>query len=180
MTAARDEIHDVSAFLAKPDDVDVALERLVTAGVARDLIDVVVSATANARHYGGHARKRGSQMARYAGAGALIGLLVGVVLSLEIILVFPALEPPARELSLAQFLGPNVGMMIGAIIGGVLGALIKRPITGPLRRAGEQDGILVVVRSQPAVRDEAIRAALTEAQARDIVVTRQSARKRRW
>lgn len=174
-------VQAASAFFAEPEQVDRAVSELVDTGVPRDLIEVVVSPAANRAHFEGRAHRLGSQTMRFAGAGALIGLLVGVVLSLEIILAFPGAEPPARGLSIAQLLGPNVAMLAGLVIGAIIGALVRRPPAGPLARASERDEILVVARAQPPERVPAIVAALEQAGGHE-TVTQADLRRglRRW
>jgi len=173
--------HVISAFFARPDEVERAVLELVEHGVPRDLVDVIVSPEANEAHYGGRAHRLGTQTVRYAGAGALLGLLAGAVLSLEIILVFPGFEPPARELSVGQLLGPNVGMMIGLVIGALVGALVPRRSTGPLARTRGRDEILIAVRAIPTARVDDVTAALATAGGHDTRVDPEPRRRlRRW
>lgn len=175
------EMHQVtSAFFAAPDQVERVVVDLVEAGVPRDLVDVIVSPEANKAHYGGRARRLGSQTARFAIAGALIGLLVGVMLSLEIILVFPGFEPPARELSITQFLGPNVAMMIGLIIGAIVGSLMRRRPLGPSARSRGREEILVAVRSVPEARVREVTAKLEAAGGMEPMAEPERRRRSRW
>jgi hypothetical protein len=175
------EVHQMaSAFFAGPEQVERVVADLVHADVPRDLIEVIVSPEANKAHYGGRARRLGSQTVRVAIAGALIGLLVGIMLSLEIILVFPGVEPPARELSITQFLGPNVAMMIGLIIGAIVGSLMRRRPLGPSARSRDREEILVAVRSVPQARVTDIAAKLEAAGGTEILTEPEQRRRSRW
>ena len=174
------ESHVISAFFTEPAQVERAVADLVVSGVPRDLIDVVVSPEANRAHYGGRARRLGSQTVRFAGAGALIGLLIGVVLSLEIILVFPGAEPPARELSVTQLLGPNVAMMIGLVLGALFGAFVRRRPGGPLARVRGRDEVLVAVRGMPVERVPDVSATLEAAGGHETVSATEQRRRLRW
>jgi hypothetical protein len=169
-----------SAFFAQPEQVERAVADLVASGVPRDLIDVIVSPQANQAHYGGRARRLGSQTMRFAGAGALLGLLIGVVLSLEIILVFPAAEPPAGELSVTQLLGPNVAMMIGLVLGALFGAFVRRKPWGSLARVRDRDEILIAVRATPAERVPDVVATLEAAGGHETLTTSERRRRLRW
>lgn len=170
----------LSAFFATPDVVEGAVRDLVEHGVPRDLVEVIVSPEANKAHYGGRARRLGTQTMRYAGAGALLGLLAGVVLSLEIILVFPGFEPPARELSIGQLLGPNVGMMLGLVIGALIGVFVKRRSTGPLARIRGREDILIAVRAVAPERVDVVTATLTAAGGHEIDATPERRKGSRW
>ncbi|MGN6111348.1 MAG: hypothetical protein ACTHU0_40000 [Kofleriaceae bacterium] len=173
--------HAISALFTSRDDVEQAISDLVEAGVPRDQIEVSVSPLGNEAHFRGRARRLGSQTVRYAAAGALIGLLLGIVMSLEIILVFPGIEPPAHELSLAQLLGPNVAMMIGLVLGAVVGAFRKRSGDGPAARIADSDDILVAVRSQSDARLPELTRLLASAGGREpLVQAEQRHRSRRW
>lgn len=159
--------HAVSAFFAHREEVDRAVSAAVAAGVPRDLIEVVVSHRANQAHYGGHARRLGSQAVRFGAAGALIGLLVGAVLSLEIILVLPGVDLPGRGLWMAQLLGPNVAMIVGGALGALLGWMRRRPASGPAARAVSSDMILLVANRQPPERVPELLELLAELGGRD-------------
>jgi len=176
----RDKPHVTSAFFGQREQVDRVVSDLVASGVPRDLIDIIVSPEANQAHYGGRAPRLGSQTVRFAGAGALLGLLIGVVLSLEIILVFPGAEPPARELSVAQLLGPNVAMMIGLVLGALFGAFVRRRPSGPLARARGRDEILVAVRAMPTEQVPDVVATLEAAGGHDTVTATAQRRRLRW
>src|SRR5215218_8671155 len=84
----------VTALFLSPDAVDRALDALYVAGVPRDLMEVVTS--------------------RYAGAGALVGFIGGLVFSL-LMLLWPGIDAPGGMAPVALF-GPNVGTTAGAAI----------------------------------------------------------------
>jgi hypothetical protein len=178
MTKDRPQV--ASAFFASAEQVERAVADLVDAGVPRDLVEVAVSPAANQARYGGRARRLGTQTVRYAGAGALIGLLAGVVLSLEIILVFPGFDPPARELSITQLLGPNVAMMLGLAIGALVGAFLRRPPLGPVTRTRGREEILLAVRSIPEARVPEVTAAIEAAGGIEIETEPERRRRSRW
>ena len=72
----------VTALFDSAAGVDAALDALYTAGMPRDLIDVVVSPEAAAHFRGGFVRGPGRETFRFAGIGGLTGLLLGAATSL--------------------------------------------------------------------------------------------------
>lgn len=141
----------VTALFDSVESVDHALDALYEAGVPRDLIEVVVSRAAAQRFYaeGGPgrrpAREPGRETFRYAGIGALVGFVGGVLFSL-LMLLWPGIDAPGGMAPVALF-GPNVGTTAGAAIGALLGFLRRqRPDPRYARAAEAEDAILLAVR----------------------------------
>jgi hypothetical protein len=142
----------VTALFQNPAAVEQALAHLVNAGVPRDLIEVVVSPEAGRRFFGRRVRRPEREAIRYAGAGALIGLLVGAFISLGL-LALPGFQEPG-VLALVQLLGPNMATAVGVLIGGTIGFFLRYRTEGRYARAAEApDAIIVVV--VPQSREEA-------------------------
>jgi hypothetical protein len=149
----------LTALFDTPEAVDRALDALYTAGVPRDLIDVVVSRAAAQRFYGAQgpgrraAREPGRETFRYAGAGALAGFVAGVLFSL-LMLIWPGIEAPGAMAPVALF-GPNVGTTAGAAIGALVGFTRRqRPDPRYARAADAADAILLAVRARGAAEAE--------------------------
>jgi hypothetical protein len=140
---------DVTALFDEPAAVDRALDALYSAGTPRDLIEVVVSREAAQRFYAGATGRRapralGRETWRYAGAGALLGFVGGVLLSL-VMVAWPGVDAPGG-LALVQLAGPNFGTMAGAAIGALIGALRRqRPQPRHARAAEAANAIVVAV-----------------------------------
>lgn len=154
---ARERRVTVSGFYDAEEKVERALLELSSIhGVPRDLMEVLVSRRAAQRFYGRRALALGPQSFRYAGAGAIIGLLFATVVSFELIL-FPGRDLPG-VLPFVQLLGPNMGLVLGAVIGALVGLFVKKKPRGPYRRVLERDEILLVVHGRglgeaPAIED---------------------------
>jgi hypothetical protein len=139
----------VTALVDTLDGVERALDALYTAGTPRDLIEVVVSRDAAERFYAGAPRQWrprafGRETWRYAGAGALIGFVSGVVLSL-IMVAWPGIEAPGG-LALVQLAGPNFGTIAGAAVGALIGAFRRqRPDPRYARAAEASNAVLLAV-----------------------------------
>lgn len=137
------EAHAVSALFDDPARVDAALRALVHAGLPRDLVDVVVTEEAARRFYPGRARPLGRDAIRYAGAGGLIGLIVGATLSLAII-ALPGLAAPGLT-AIVQLLGPNLATVSGAVVGALIGLLTRRRAEPRHARVVEAPASIVMV-----------------------------------
>ena len=133
----------VSALFDDPSDVERALAALVRSGVPRDLIEVIVSPRAARRFYPERARAPGRDALRYAGAGALIGLIAGAALSLVLIAI-PGFHEPGG-LVFVQLLGPNLMTVAGAVVGAIVGLLVHRRAEPRHMRAVESPDAIVVV-----------------------------------
>lgn len=136
----------IIALFDDPDAVDRALDALYTAGTPRDLIQVVVSREAAERYYAGIRGRRaprppGRETWRFAGVGALIGFLTGVVISL-VTVAWPGIDAPGG-LALAQFAGPNFCTVLGAGAGAIAGALRRQRPDAQLARAAEASNAIV-------------------------------------
>ena len=136
----------VMALFDDPANIDRALDALYTAGVPRDLIEVVVSSGAAARFYQSEAgrprpRPPGRETWRYAGIGALGGFCAGVVISL-LMVAWPGIDAPGGN-ALVQIAGPNIGTMAGAAGGALLGATRRQKPRAPLARIAETSNSIV-------------------------------------
>lgn len=152
---SRPEQRTVSALFANTAAVDEAVKQLTSAGMPRDLVEVVVAPEAAARFYGGTARAEQHQTLRFAGIGALAGLIIGVALSL-VMISLPGFASGGRE-AIVQLLGPNVMTVAGAAIGAVVGRFTRRGPEARHRRAGESPAsILLVVRLPAAAQRDAV------------------------
>jgi hypothetical protein len=141
----------VTALFDSPDEVDRALDALYTAGVPRDLIEVVVSRSAAQRFYNARgpgrrpAREPGRETFRFAGIGALVGFVGGLGFSL-LMLMWPGLDAPGGMAPVALF-GPNVGTISGAGVGALFGFLRRqRPDPRYARAAEAENAIVLAVR----------------------------------
>lgn len=139
----RPKPHSASAVFHQTADVKTALEHLVRAGVPRDLIDVVVTPEAADQFYPGGARAPGNEALRFAGAGALLGLVAGAIVSL--ILIFIPGFMDSGILPIIQLIGPNFATVAGALIGGVIGLFTPRKPNPRHARAAEVPNAVVVV-----------------------------------
>lgn len=163
----------VTALFEEPDLVDRALDALIVAGIPRDLIEVVVSRQAVERFYASAPRRAAPRVRRetwtYAGVGALLGFLGGVVLSL-IMVAWPGIEAPGG-LALVQLAGPNFGTMAGAAVGAVFGATRRqRPKPEYARAAEASNAILFAVASRSEEEARLIAGLLERQGAHDIRV----------
>jgi hypothetical protein len=139
----------VTALFDDPARVDRALDALYTAGMPRDLIEVVVSREAAARFYanaprGQAPRPQGRETWRFAGIGALAGFIGGVALSI-VMVAWPGVDAPGG-LALVQLAGPNFGTVAGAAAGALYGSLRRqRPQPRHARAAEAANAIVVAV-----------------------------------
>jgi hypothetical protein len=141
----------VTALFDSVEAVDRALDSLYGAGVPRDLIAVVVSREAARRFYGEGTRRGprapGRETFRYAGAGALVGFVGGVLFSL-LMLVWPGIDAPGGMAPVALF-GPNVGTTAGAALGALVGFFRRqRPDRTYARAAEAANAILLAVHAR--------------------------------
>lgn len=144
--------HAASASFRDKDEIQNALEQLIRSGVPRDLIDVVVSPEAARRFYPDTARGPGNDALRFAGAGGLIGLVVGSVVSLALIMVPGFFD--SGVIPYVQLIGPNFITVCGALIGALIGLFrSRRPNPRHARALEEPDSIIMVVTLRS--RDEA-------------------------
>lgn len=138
----------VTALFDSPDAVDRALDALYTAGVPRDLIEVVVSRSAAQRFYSARgpgrrpAREPGRETFRFAGIGALVGFIGGVGFSL-LMLMWPGIDAPGGMAPVALF-GPNVGTTAGAAVGALMGYLRRQQPDPRYARAAEAENAIVL------------------------------------
>jgi len=132
----------VTALFDSAAGVDAALDALYTAGMPRDLIDVVVSPEAAAHFRGGFVRGPGRETFRFAGIGGLTGLVLGAATSL-VMVAWPGLDAPGGQ-AIAQLLGPNVGLVAGAALGACAGFFLHRSPDKRHARAADAAGAIVV------------------------------------
>lgn len=149
----------VTALLDAPEAVDPVLDALYTAGTPRDLIEVVVSRRAAERFYSGATgrqapRSRGRETWSYAGAGALIGFVGGVLISL-VMVAWPGIDAPGG-LALVQLAGPNFGTIAGAAVGALIGAFRRKRPDPRLARAAEASNAIVVAVAARSNREAAL------------------------
>lgn len=157
----------VSALYDAPEQVDRALALLVTAGLPRDLADVVVPRRLAESAYGRRVRRPGRETLRYAGIGALAGLVAGGALSLAL-LALPG-RSEMESAILIQLLGPNVTTLLGALVGGAIGLFVRRRPDPLLARAARaEEGILLAVRARSPAEAEEVGRLLAEAGGRDV------------
>ncbi len=162
----RHDLATISGYVEKPEAAESAIEVLTASGIPRDLVEVAVSPSADDKFYAGRARRLGTLALPYAGVGGLIGLLVSVILSLEI-LVLPGLDVPER-LARVQLLGPNYGAIGGALVGALIGALRRRRPKGVYARACEREAILVMVHDRPRAEADVIAQLMNELGVQDV------------
>jgi hypothetical protein len=144
----------LTALFDAPEAVDRALDALYAAGTPRDLVEVVVSRDAAARFYGdgpgvgaGGRRARrprppGRETFRYAGIGALVGFVTGVLVSL-VLVAWPGIEAPGGLAAVALF-GPNETTIGGAALGALVGAFRRQRPDPRFARAAEASGAIVL------------------------------------
>lgn len=136
----------ITALFDDPAKVERALDALYTAGMPRDLIEVVVSRDAAERFYGRlpdrqAPRPPGRETWRFAGIGALTGFVSGVVISL-VMVAWPGIDAPGGH-ALVQVAGPNIGTMVGAAAGAIIGSLRRQRPSARHARAAEASHAIV-------------------------------------
>ncbi len=132
----------VTALFESTQAVDQALVALVSAGVPRDLINVVVAQEAARRFYGGRARALRRETMRYAGIGGLVGLIIGILLGIGMV-ALPGFHDPGM-MAFVQLLGPNLATVSGAIIGAAVGFFVHRTTEYRHSRAAESPESIVM------------------------------------
>jgi len=141
---ARPERFSVSALYADRDTAERAVVRLHRAGIPRDLLEVVVSPRAAERFFPDAPPPPRREAFRYAGIGALIGLITGAFVSLVIVLL-PGFQEPGLT-AIVQLLGPNLFTVGGALAGAIFGLFARRrPARHHARAAEAPDSIVLVV-----------------------------------
>ena len=156
----------VTALFDSAAGVDAALDALYTAGMPRDLIDVVVSPEAAAHFRGGFVRGPGRETFRFAGIGGLTGLVLGAAISL-VMVAWPGLDAPGGQ-AIAQLLGPNVGLVAGAALGACAGFFLHRsPDKRHARAAVAAGAIVMAVATRSRAEGVLIAQLLTERGGRD-------------
>ncbi len=164
----------VTALFDDPNMIEGALDALYDAGIPRDLIEVVVSREAAARFYADSPRHRaprspGRETWKYAGGGALLGFIGGVLLSL-VMVAWPGIDAPGG-LALVQLMGPNIGTIGGAAIGALVGAFRQRqPDPRHARAAEAAHAIMFAVVARSPHDAELLGALLERKGGRDVVV----------
>jgi hypothetical protein len=166
---------DVTALFDDPAGVERALDALYTAGTPRDLIEVVVSRDAAQRFYASATGRRapralGRETWRYAGAGALLGFIAGVGLSL-VMVAWPGVDAPGGH-AIVQLFGPNAGTVTGAAVGALIGAFRRQRPKPRHARAAEAANAIVVAVAARSEREAALLGQLLASQGgRDVVTT---------
>ncbi len=159
----------VTALYDSPETVDRVMERLNAVGMPRDRVEVAVRPAGAARHYKGKGRAQRRDTFRFAGAGALVGLVYGAVISI-IIIALPGFQNPG-VIAWVQLLGPNFGAMSGALIGAIYGFTKRRkPPAWAARLDEAEDAILVTVITKRQAEIVAAQQILKEFGGRDVQV----------
>ena len=155
----------LTALFANPEAVDATLDALYSAGIPRDLIEVVVSREAAQRFYAGGrraARPPGREVFRWAGIGALVGFLGGSAISL-VMVAWPGLDAPGG-MQIVQLFGPNVGITAGSALGAILGFFRRQKPDARHARAAEASGQIVMAVQTRGEREARALATLLEVQ----------------
>ncbi len=132
----------VTGLFDTAEAVQGALEELVAAGLPRDLIEVVASPEAVERFYHGRALRSARDTFRWAGVGAIVGLLVGAAVSLALV-ALPGFRPPGL-MAWVQLVGPNLATVTGAVLGAVYGWFRRRRPSPWHARLRDGDGRILV------------------------------------
>lgn len=143
-----------SAFFRTEAAARDALLRLLSLGLPRDLIEIVVLKKDAGLFHPNTRTRRPTPRAAAAARGALTGLIAFSLISAALILLSGSGDN--RFLSFIMLLGPNVGVVLGAIVGFTMGALATYQLPARLRRVLEDRGILMVVRSKSATEAQAV------------------------
>lgn len=162
----------ITALFDDPAKVERALDALYTAGMPRDLIEVVVSRDAAERFYARLPERRaprppGRETWRFAGIGALAGFLAGVVISL-VMVAWPGIDAPGGH-ALVQVAGPNMGTVAGAAVGAVIGSFRRqRPKARHARAAEAAHAIVFAVATRSEEEGALVGRLLTENGGREV------------
>ena len=151
----------VTALFDRPEAVQAALEKLVAAGLPRDLIEVAAGPEAVERFYRGRAHRSARDTFRWAGVGAIVGLLVGAAVSLALV-ALPGFRPPGL-MAWVQLVGPNFATVTGALLGAVYGWFRRRrPSPWHARLPEGERRILVAALARGETEIEAVARILAE------------------
>lgn len=135
----------LTALFDDREAMDRAVDALYSAGIPRDLVEVVVSREAAARFYANAPRaprRPGRETFRYAGIGGLIGFITGVAIGL-ITVALPGVEAPGG-MAPVQVFGPNMATVTGAAIGAIVGWFRRQRPNPRHARAAEASGAIVL------------------------------------
>lgn len=155
----------LTALFDDRDAVDRALDALYSAGIPRDLVEVVVSREAAGRFYATGARTPrapGRETFRYAGIGGLVGFVVGVLVGL-VAVAWPGVEG-AGGMAPVQILGPNMATIGGAAIGALVGFFRRQRPDPRHARAAEASGAIVLAVATRSEREATLLGQLLAAQ----------------
>lgn len=125
--------------------VDRTVDALYSAGIPRDLVEVVVSRAAAERYYADDEpgiRRPGRETFRYAGIGGLLGFIGGVLIGL-VMVALPGMEEP-DGMALVQVFGPNMATVGGAALGAAFGYFRRQRPNPRYARAAEERGSIVL------------------------------------
>lgn len=136
----------VSGFFGDAGAAREALMNLLSLGVPRDLIEVVVDKRDAAKLFGKGPRRAFDSTTSAAGKGALSGLILSTFASAAMI-AFSNIRDDER-LTWIMLLGPNLGVMLGGFAGLWWGALKPKPMPVRYARVREREGILMIARSR--------------------------------
>lgn len=136
----------ITGFFNEEKRVSSTVAELLSIGVPRDLIEVVVAKKDVSRFFKeGRVRKLNLTTA-LAAKGALIGLIVFSGMSAALIVTSGAQED--QRLTWIMLLGPNMGVLLGGMIGMIWGSLRKASLPERYSRLREGKGILLVTRTR--------------------------------
>jgi hypothetical protein len=156
----------VSAVFADRTGTERAVAALTCAGVPRDLVEVAATPEALRRHFAGFRPMSTREVTRFAAIGGLVGLGIGILISL-VIVSLPRFVGPGST-ALVQLLGPNACTVGGAVIGAAAGFLRRRSPAGRHARAAEvPESIVVVVRARGQEQVPALLGLLAESGGRE-------------
>lgn len=145
----------VSGFFRQEEPVRKTLMDLLSIGVPRDLIEVVIEESDVQKYFKGGRVRKLKQTSAVASKGALIGLILFSLVSAGLIVTASATNSDA--LTWIMLLGPNVGVMLGGLLGLVWGSISSPKMPERHSRLGEGEGILVIARSRSRTEAEQIK-----------------------
>lgn len=156
----------VSALFSDAGAVERAIAGLASAGLPRDLIDVVVSPKAASAFYPGIRARPARMTIPFAAIVAIEALVVNIAFALFTISFDEFAAPGATVF--VQLLGPNMAGIGGAVAGAVFGFFQRRPPKWYHARAAEaQDAIVVVVRARDMAHAQSVEQLLKRLQGQE-------------
>ena len=159
----------ISGFFSQEDSVRKILMELLSIGVPRDLIEVVIEEADVQKYFKcGRVRKL-NQTSSVAAKGALIGLILFSLISAAMIVTSSATDN--QRLTWIMLLGPNVGVILGGILGLIWGFIFAPEMPERYSRLREDQGILLIARSRSRTEAEDIKARIAKSGANAVVIS---------